>query len=189
MKDMGLLKYCLGIEFEQNLEKHEIKMHQQCYANEVIKRFRMENSNTVSTPLAANGKLSKDMTSSDQEGSPEIKDLPYQSLIGSLMYLAVCTRPYISRVVSLLSQFNSNFTQQHWTAAKRVLRYLKPSEKSGLTFKKTDKNLFGYADADWGSNIDDRRSFTGFAFMVAIVAVSWESRKQRTVALSTTEAE
>jgi len=87
MKDMGLLKYCLGIEFEQNLEKHEIKMHQQCYAKEVIKRFGMENSNTVSTPLAANEKLSKDMTSSDQEGSPEIKDLPYQSLIGSFMYL------------------------------------------------------------------------------------------------------
>jgi len=87
MKDMGLLKNCFGIEFEQNLEKHEIKKHQQCYAKEVIKRFGMENSNTVSTPLAANEKLSKDMTSSDQEGSPEIKDLPYQSLIGSFMYL------------------------------------------------------------------------------------------------------
>jgi len=87
MKDMGLLKNCFGIEFEQNLERHEIKKHQQCYAKEVIKRFGMENSNTVSTPLAANEKLSKDMTSSDQEGSPEIKDLPYQSLIGSFMYL------------------------------------------------------------------------------------------------------
>jgi len=80
MKDMGLLKYCLGIEFEQNLEKHEIKMHQ-CYAKEVIKRFGVENSNTVSTPLAANEKLSKDMASNDQEESPEIKDLPYQRLI------------------------------------------------------------------------------------------------------------
>jgi len=104
MKDMGLLKYCLGIEFEQNLEKHEIKMHQQCYAKEVIKQFDMENSNTVSTPLAAHEKLSKDMASSDQEESPEIKDLPYQSLIGSLMYMAVCTRPDISHAVSLLSQ-------------------------------------------------------------------------------------
>jgi len=107
MKDMGLLKYCLGIEFEQNLEKHEIKMHQQCYSKEVIKRFGMENSNTVSTPLASNEKLSKDMASSDQEESPEIMDLPYQSLIGSLMYLAVCTRPDITHAVSLqFSQFS-----------------------------------------------------------------------------------
>ncbi|KAH8241720.1 hypothetical protein KR032_007137 [Drosophila birchii] len=105
------------------------------------------------------------------------------------MYLAVCTRPDLAHAVSLLSQFNSNFNQQHWTAAKRVLRYLKLSENIGLTFKKTGKNLFGYADADWGSNIDDRRSYTGFAFMFANAAVSWESRKQRTVALSTTEAE
>jgi len=139
--------------------------------------------------LAENEKLSIDMTSSDQEGSSEIKDLPYQSLMGSLMYLTVCTRPDISHAESLLSQFDSNFTQQHWTAAKRVLRYLTASEKSGITFKKTGKYLFGYTDVDWGSNIDDRRSVTGFAFMFANAAVSFKSRKQRTVTLSKTEDE
>ncbi|KAH8271482.1 hypothetical protein KR026_004277, partial [Drosophila bipectinata] len=99
------------------------------------------------------------------------------------------TRPDIAFAVSALSQYNTNFGKQHWMAAKRVLRYLKGTQNHGLFYKRSGQNLVGYADADWAANIDDRRSFTGFAFKFASAAISWESKKQRTVALSSTEAE
>ena len=105
------------------------------------------------------------------------------------MYLAVSTRPDIAYAVSSLSQFNQNPGKAHWISAKRILRYLKGTQHFGLLFTKNGKNLHGYVDADWGAAVDDRRSYTGFVFKLANSAISWESRKQRTVALSSTEAE
>ncbi|KAG5872373.1 hypothetical protein JTB14_018025 [Gonioctena quinquepunctata] len=116
-----------------------------------------------------------------------MKQYPYQSLIGSPMYLAVSTRPDIAYRVGMLSQFNKNYGAQHWKAAKRVLRYLKGTADSSLIFQRTGIPLTGFADANWGACIQDRRSYTGYIFKMAGAAVSWESRKQRTVALSSTE--
>lgn len=105
------------------------------------------------------------------------------------MYLATGTRPDIAHAVSMMSQFNNNHGRIHWTMAKRILRYLKGSIKLGLVFRKTDRALVGFVDADWGNCTLDRRSYTGSTFLLAGAAISWESRKQRTVALSSTEAE
>jgi hypothetical protein len=105
------------------------------------------------------------------------------------MYLAVSTRPDIAFAVSMLSQFNQHHGKEHWNAAKRVLRYLKGTLDHGLTFKKTGEKLRVCVDADWAGSIDDRRSFTGYSFILASATISWETRKQRTVALSSTEAE
>jgi len=101
------------------------------------------------------------------------------------------TRPDISFAVSYLGQFNNCFDRGHWTerAAKRVLRYLKGTQHLGISYRTSDKKLEGYVDADWGNNKEDRRSFTGFVFCFNGEPVSWESKKQRTVALSSTEAE
>lgn len=99
------------------------------------------------------------------------------------------TRPDVSFAVSYLGQFNNCFDQSHWTAAKRVLRYLKGTLHLGISYRASDKKLEGYVDADWGNNKEDRRSFTGFVFRFNGGPVSWESKKQRTVALSSTEAE
>ncbi|XP_073814329.1 uncharacterized protein [Musca autumnalis] len=98
-------------------------------------------------------------------------------------------RPDIAYAVNFMSQFNSNYTEEHWKAVKRILRYLKGTLDYGLLFKKTNENLFGVVDADWGGNISDRRSYSGYAFILAGGAISWEARKQRTVSLSSTEAE
>ena len=105
------------------------------------------------------------------------------------MYLAVATRPDIAHAVSALSQFNTCFGQVHWTAAERVLRYLKGSADLGLTYEQRRKSLIGYVDADWAGCVVDRRSYTGYTFILANSAISWNSKKQRTVALSSTEAE
>ncbi|XP_050460197.1 uncharacterized protein LOC126856068 [Cataglyphis hispanica] len=110
-----------------------------------------------------------------------MKNIPYQSLIGSLMYLAVSTRPDISYAISILSQFNTNSGKVHWNAAKRVLRYLKGT--------KSEIPLIGFVDADCGGNVDDRVFYTGFVFKLANTAITWKARKQKSIALSSTEAE
>ncbi|CAF4958368.1 unnamed protein product [Pieris macdunnoughi] len=102
--------------------------------------------------------------------------LPYQKLIGSLMYIAVLTRPDIVFSVNFLSQFNNCYTKEHWAYAKRFLA-------SG------NNQLEAFVDVDWASNVIDRRSYTGYFFRLLNCAISWETKKQVTVALSSTEAE
>ncbi|EFN65994.1 Retrovirus-related Pol polyprotein from transposon TNT 1-94, partial [Camponotus floridanus] len=135
------------------------------------------------TPVTSGLRLEKNETQSDED-----LRLPYRELVGALTYLASTTRPDISFAVSNLGQYNNCFGANHWKAAKRVLRYLKGNIDVGLTFGSDSGSIVGFADADWG-NTEDRRSFSGYIFMLNGGPVSWESRKQRTVALSTTEAE
>ncbi|KAK2578606.1 hypothetical protein KPH14_001023 [Odynerus spinipes] len=183
IRNLGEVKYCLGIEFSRL--NGEIVMNQKGYINDILCRFHMTNSNPVATPLDPGSKLKRN------EGAlkPEEKDLPYRELIGTLMYLAVCSRPDIAHAVSYLSQYCNYYDGTHWTAAKRVLRYLKGTSHIGLRFKKNAASLTGYVDADWANCLDDRRSYTGYVFSLGECPISWESRKQRTVALSSTEAE
>ncbi|KMQ88095.1 retrovirus-related pol polyprotein from transposon tnt 1-94 [Lasius niger] len=115
--------------------------------------------------------------------------IPYRELIGSLMYVALATRPDIAHAVSVLSQFNRQYNRSIWTEAKHVFRYLKKTINLALCFSPTQENLYGFVNADWGNCTIDRRSYTGTAFVLAGAAISWKSRKQRTVALSSTEAE
>ncbi|XP_073979926.1 uncharacterized protein [Rhodnius prolixus] len=145
----------------------------------------MANANPVKTPMNTNVKLSK------PEGPPSDGDmkLPYRELIGALTYLVLATRPDISYSVSRLGQFNNCYTKEHWVAAKRVLRYLKGTADVGITYVSDKKPLVGYVEADWAGNTDGRRSCTGFIFMYSGGPISWDSKKQRTVALSSTEAE
>lgn len=180
MRDIGNLKYCLGIEFSQT--KEHITANQSKYIEDLLKKFNMENCKTVATPLEPGLKLEK-------AKEDDKIDVPYQSLIGSLMYLSVATRPDITFTVSYLSQFNNCYNKDHWQAAKRVLRYLQGTKDFKLTFKKSEDPIIGYTDADWASCILDRRSYTGYCFTYAGAAISWESRKQKSVALSTAEAE
>jgi len=101
----------------------------------------MIDANPVSTPMDHNAKL-QICEDSDQEA------FPYRELFGKLMYLAVCTRPDISFAVSYLCQFNTCFNSTHWTAAKRVLRYLKGTSDLDLVFKGSEKPLEDFVDAD-----------------------------------------
>lgn len=114
---------------------------------------------------------------------------PYRELIGALIYLAVATRPDISNAVSRLAQFSNNLKKQHWLTAKRVLRYLAGTTDYGLLFFRADQPLIGYSDADWGGCALDRQSYSGYVFLLGGATISWKSQKQRTVALSSTEAE
>lgn len=159
-------------------------MSQEKYIQDILRRFSMEDCKPVSTPLLIGSKLSKTDIWSEEDGPKP----PYRELVGSLMYLSVATRPDISHAASVLSQYNDCFGKSHWIAAKRILRYLKKTAYTGIEFK-PDGILKGFVDADWAGSLDDRSSFTGYTFVMNNSPISWESRKQRTVALSSTEAE
>lgn len=183
MKDLGKVDVFLGMKVKQ--EETSIRLNQTEYLEKVLKRFGMSDCKIVKTPIESGMKLVKPQ---DENYIPP-RELPYRELIGSLMYLAVCTRPDIAYAVSYLSQFNSCFDQTHWTAAKRILRYLNGTKDFGLIFKKTGKKLVGYVDADHAGDVCDRKSYTGFVFTLGGSPISWESRKQTTVSLSSAEAE
>lgn len=185
MKDMGRINHCLGIEFTRD-EDDRVYLNQSVYLEKVLDRFGMSECKPIMTPMDVNMRLEKPKSMKNDVMS----QFPYQSLIGALMYLAVSTRPDIAFAVNYLSQFNTNYDLEHWKAAKRVLRYLKGTPDYGLVYERTGLPLFGVVDADWGMNTaDSRRSYSGFAFILAGAPISWEARKQRTIALSSTEAE
>ncbi|KAG3230861.1 hypothetical protein PI124_g24042 [Phytophthora idaei] len=119
-----------------------------------------------------------------------MKNVPYRSAVGGLMYLMVATRPDLAAAVGVLSQFAADPCPTHWQALKRVLRYLQATPTHGLEFSREDScGVCGYSDADWAGDIESRRSTSGYAFMMNGGCISWGSKKQRTVALSSTEAE
>lgn len=184
MKDMGKINNCLGIEFSRD-EEHRVYLNQNMYLNKVLDRFGMSECKPTITPIDVNVKLEKP----ECINNDVMNQYPYQSLIGALMYLAVTTRPDIAYAVNYLSQFNTNYDIEHWKGAKRVLRYLKGTSNYGLVYERTGLPLFGVVDADWGANMIDRKSYSGFAFILAGAPITWEARKQRTIALSSTEAE
>jgi hypothetical protein len=176
---LGEIKQAIGLNFTRNKNTNEIRIDQKHYIYEILKRFGMENCKPVSTPV--------DISLLKSQGQ-KLTNIPYQSLIGMLMYLSVKSRPDIAYITSYLSQFNNDHTDVHWKIAKRVLRYLKGTIDYSLCYKKTNKQLEGYSDADYANNLD-RHSFTGYAFVYANSPISWMSRKQKSVCHSSTESE
>ena len=145
----------------------------------------MSDCKPVKMPVNPGSHLVK--ASSDEEA---VDQQSYQSLVGSLMYLATCTRPDLEYAIGNLARFSSKPNGSHWTAAKRVLRYLRGTPDLGIAFRRdVQRSCVGYSDADWAGDKDDRKSTSGYLFQVARGPVSWRSKKQDTVALSTAEAE
>ena len=169
----------------QDKESKSIWIGQPAYTENLLKRFGMQDSKPTSTPVDVNSKL-QPATKQDET----FNHTEYQSAVGSLMYLAVSTRPDIAYAVNNLARFNSNPQKVHWTAMKRVLRYLKGTINHGILYRQdgSDKCI-GYSDADWAGDLSDRKSTSGYIFMLSGGAISWSSRKQKCVALSTAEAE
>jgi hypothetical protein len=183
MQDLGEAKCCIGMRIRRDRQKGVVMLDQTKYIESLLKTFGMDDSKPVSTPIEPNIKL-KPLP--EGESSPEV---PYQQLVGALLYLSVGTRPDIAHTVNRLSQFNTCFTQEHWNTLKRLLRYLKGTKDLCLVYGNTKQNLTGYVDADWGACEMDRHSYTGYVFTLGGAAVSWSSSKQRCVALSSTESE
>ena len=186
MQDKGAVKSFLGLNITRNWQEHSISFNQPGYIDRLLGRFNMVNAKTSNTPLEPGCQLLK-ATENDKLCDPT----RYQELTGSLNHLAVFSRPDISFAVSKLAQFNSTPTMAHWKAGLHVLRYLKLTRNYCIIYKRSSipTRVFGYTDADYGSDPNDRISYTGYVFLSNGGCISWNSHKQSTVAHSTTEAE
>ena len=187
--ETGPLTWFLGTSF--NWDRGEVTISHQGYVRNFLRKHGMDQCKAASTPLAEKTELSKDQMPEDgSDAQKEMKGLDYRGIVGSIAYLSLTTRPDLAYAAHLLARFLSNPGQAHWQAAKHVLRYLQGTSDVGITYRKGgDSGLTGYADADYASCKDDRRSITGFCFNLGSGAISWAARRQTCVATSTTEAE
>ena len=190
LKDLGMAKYCLGLEITQ--ENDCVTVNQRGYINDILNRYGMSHCNPVMTPAELKPNRPQNSTEKLQDVScvnDTKENWTYRELIGSLMYLVVGTRSDIANTVSRLAQFVNDPQRQDMVAAKRVLKYLAGSKTLGIKYVKSDKKILCYSDADWGGCNIDRRSYTGYVFLFGDGPIIWKSQKQRSVALSSTEAE
>src|SRR5688572_5737299 len=190
MKDLGEAHYCVGIHIQRDREKGTISLDQEKYIEEMLIRFNMNESNGVSTPLDPNQDLfGEELLPNSQAEKEDMLKVPFQEAVGSLMFAAQATRPDITFAVGVMSRFNNNYGQAHWVAVKRIFRYLRQTASLKLVYRKNDEDVAGFSDSDWGGDKRDLKSTTGYIFVLSGAAISWNSKKQPTVAKSTTEAE
>ncbi|CAK1579062.1 unnamed protein product [Parnassius mnemosyne] len=140
---------------------------------------------TNATPTSTPADVNVIMTKNEDEN---IINFPYRELIGSLLFLCSVSRPDISFAVNVLSRYVNNPSQQHVNAVKRIVRYLINTKDLCIKYGESD-GLIGYSDSDYASDVDTRKSTTGYIFMMNGGPITWSSQKQKTIALSTTEAE
>lgn len=184
IKDKGQLRYFLGLEVNYNKEEGILSLSQNRYLNGILRRFGFDNCKPSSLPIDPKLRLKP------CENEKEKTKKPFRELVGCLMYLMLGTRPDISFTLNYYSKFQDKATDETFEHLKRVLRYLKESSDLKLIYKRQDKpELITYVDANWGGDLNDRRSITGFLLKVFDNTVSWTTRKQNCVTLSSTEAE
>lgn len=186
--DEGPIHWILGFAVERNREARTLSLSQVSYIDSIIRCFNLEDAKPVTTPMEPAVHLSATQSPQTAAEAAEMRDVPYREAVGSLMYASLGTRPDITYAVSILSRFSENPGRAHWDAVKRVFRYLSGTKNLKLTYGAAQFDLVGYSDAD-GSMHEDRKAISGYAFLIDGGAVSWASKRQEIISLSTTESE
>lgn len=189
MKDMGPVKQMLGMRISRDRKIKKLWLSQERYIERMLERFNMEKAKPISSPLANHFKLTNKQCPTSEREKEEMQKIPYASAVGSLMYAMMCTRPDIAYSVGIVSRFLSNPGKEHWDAVKWILRYLRGTSKACLCFENGKTMLEGFTDANMAGDINTRKSTSGYMMTFAGGAVSWQSKLQKCVTLSTTEAE
>jgi hypothetical protein len=180
IKDLGQLKFFLGLQIDYRSSGFFV--HQQKYATDLLAKFNMSTCKPCSTPFVSLSRIRKD------DGIPLSDPTPFRSMVGGLQYLTF-TRPDLSYAVNHICQFMHQPTDHHLVAAKRILRYVQGTLHHGLTFRPGPLSLTAFTDSDWAGDPMDRRSTTGLIVFLGHNPITWQSKKQPTVARSSTEAE
>jgi transposase InsO family protein len=174
------VEFILGMKIERNRQQRTIKIHQGLYTKSILERFGMANSKQAKTPTSL-------------ERLTKIKETsvtcPYQEAVGALLYLSISTRPDIAYAVHAVSKHIKAHGDDHWTAVKRIFRYLVGTQSAELLYKPDSLDLIAYCDADWAGDLDNRRSTTGYLIMLGGCPITWCSKSQSTVAQSSGESE
>jgi transposase InsO family protein len=190
MKDMGEASYVIGIKIHRDIFQGILGLSQETYINKILKRFRMNDCSPSVAPIVKGDRFNLNQCPKNDLEREQMKNIPYASAVGSLMYAQVCTRPDIAFAVGMLGRYQSDPGLDHWRAAKKVMRYLQGTKDYMLMYRRTDNlEVIGYSDSDFAGCIDSRKSTSGYIFMMASGAVSWRSAKQTLIATSTMEAE
>jgi hypothetical protein len=193
MTDLGPARQFLGLSIVRDRKSRTLFLHQQTYIENLLARNGLSECNGHWTPMVSGSKLRK------IESTPEtdcerlsLEDRKrYQSIVGSLMWLMLGTRPDLAFTVSVLSKYNAEPSKEHLAAATYCLRYLRNTSSYGIQFDgdESSSEPIGFTDSDFAGDIDDRKSTSGYVYLLGGGAISWRSRKQPLVAFSTVEAE
>ena len=189
INNLGLASYFLGVEIIRNLDKGYTFIHQTAFINRLLDKFNKSDIKPKSIPLPIGLKLIKN---DELASAKDIKK--YQQEIGSLIYLTTYTRPNIAQAVNLCARFMSNPSYNHFKALDNIWGYLNNFKDLGLLYKNQPGsakpiNFIGYSDSDWGGDYVNRKSTTGWLFIANNTIIAWNSKLQKTVALSSCEAE
>ena len=178
------IKYALGITVSRDRARRTVTLSQTAKIDQLVDQFHQQDAHPVDTPMVTGLQLRRPDKSAP--ASLEITDwaerTPYRSLVGSLLYLSIATHPDIAYAVGRLSSFLDCYQPDHWSAAIRVVRYLKGTRSLGLTLGGPTTSLLGYSDSDYANCLDTSRSIGGYCFSLGSGMISWSSHKQATVA-------
>lgn len=191
ISDLGTPKHIVGMAVNWDRDQKQVHLSQTTLIDRMISQYGQQDASPLSVPMDPGLKLRRvDKTKLTTEELEKIARIPYRNLVGGLLWLAISTRPDIQYAVQQLSQFLDCYTSTHWHAAIRVLRYLKGTRTLRLRLGgDAPINLIGFTDSDWANCLDTRRSVGGYAWSLGSGLISWCTRKQRTVAASSCEAE
>ena len=190
MVDFGEASSILGIQITRNLAQGWLELDQRRYVEVILDKFGMRECRGVVTPLEPNVKFSKTQGATTEGEVKIMEGVPYKQAIGSLMYLMVSTRPDIASSIQVFAKYMQNPGVEHWEGVKRVFRYLKSTMKMCVRYERGHSSqVSGFCDSDYAGDVDTMRSTAGYIFLLAGGAISWSSKRQAIVALSSTEAE
>uniref|UniRef100_A0ABD2XH93 CCHC-type domain-containing protein n=1 Tax=Trichogramma kaykai TaxID=54128 RepID=A0ABD2XH93_9HYME len=163
------LNYFVGMEITRG--ENEIFVKQEIYIDKILRKFKMHDANIVKTPADPHVRLCKPT-------KPNELRVPYREAVGSLLFLALVSRPDIAYAVGVVSRYLDCFNETHWTAVKRIFRYIKGTRSFGILFRRSNEPLapVGFSDADYAADVDTRRSTGGYLFMLSDGCITWSSK-------------
>ena len=174
-KDLGEASYVLGIQILRDRPSDILILSQQMYIERILKMFNMQSCSSRKAPIIKGNRFSKGQYPQNDIERDQMKTAPYSSAVGNLMYVKVCTRLDIAFVVGLLGRYLSDLGQSHWKMAKKVLRYLQGTKNLMLTCRCIDTlEVVGFSDFNYEGYVDDKKSTSGYIFMMTKGAVSWK---------------
>jgi len=194
IKDLGVIDNLLGCRVQQNLTLSTITMDQSFYTKNILKTFFPDGLNPTEIPMSPTTVLTTADCPTTETEKEEMLKFPYRQAVGSLIWLSSGTRPDISYAVAQVARFSANPGIVHWKAVVKIFRYLQGTIKLGIKFSPSPHaseiiNTLGFADSDHARCVDSRRSITGYLFIMSNGPISWQSTQQKSVALSSMEAE